>query len=220
MRKWKRALTERVDQRLPGFGGGWTLLLQKGCVLESSASPLAGAFGRGGILRIGEAVVRPYRRGGMVRFFNKATYPGIHRFRNEFEIHAQLFHRGFPTVEPLGYAFRRRGLGWQGLYVTRWVDAEAWPSDWSRSQHILPALGQALHFLNEAGYWAPDLNATNVLVTPSGDLQLIDWDRAALGRPGGLLPAYRARMLRSLQRLGAPADVVVDFKALFDPSAR
>jgi hypothetical protein len=209
-------LEERKEQGIPGLGGSWTLFLQEGWVLEESARPLMGAFGRGGILRSGEVVVRPYRRGGLVRYFSKTTYPGVRRFRNEFEIHAQLFHRGFPTVEPLGYAFRRRGLGWQGIYLTRWTEAAPWPSDWSRSSRILPALGQALGALNAMGYWAPDLNATNVLVTPAGDLRLIDWDRAILGRPGGLLPAYRARMARSLQKLHAPADVMVDFNALFD----
>lgn len=213
-REWEPNLAARAGQKLPGLGGGWTIHLGPETSLTGAAVPLSGAFGRGGIFRLGDVVLRPYRRGGLVRYLNRSTYSGTNRFQREFEVHGRLYQAGFPTVEPLGFAFRRRGLGWQGVFLTRWLAAAPWPADWSLSATLLPALGVAIRALSEGGYWAPDLNATNVLVTPAGAIQLLDWDRTTLVSPGGLIPAYKARMLRSLQKLGAPSDVVAEFTEL------
>lgn len=217
-RNWDGALTERPDQGLPGLGGGWTLRIHPECPLDGEESPLPGAFGRGGVFRVGGVVLRPYRRGGMVRHVNRTTYAGIGRFRNEFDVHAGLFTSGFPTVEPLGYGFRRRGLGWQGVFLTRWAEARPWPAEWSATSAILPSLGVAIRALDAVGCWAPDLNATNVLVTSGGGIQLVDWDRAVFGEVGKLIPSYRNRLLRSLQKLGAPSDVVGGISDLLNPA--
>ena len=217
-RKGKANLLTHVNQTVPRMGGGWTLRLVPGVTLDGAANPLMDAFGRGGVFRIGEAVIRPYRRGGMVRHVNRSTYVGIHRFESEFEAHARLFAMGFPTVQPMGYGFRRRGLGWQGLFITRWVESTPWPNTWCHSPEFLVALGAAVKALEAAECWAPDLNATNVLTTPEGGLLLLDWDRASFGQGPGLMPRYRARMSRSLQKLHAPADVILRLmKCLSDP---
>lgn len=217
-REVKTNLVTHSDQTVPGMGGGWTLRLAPGVTLEGAAKPLAGAFGRGGVFRMGDAVIRPYRRGGMVRHVNRSTYVGIHRFESEFEVHARLFALGFPTVQPLGYGFRRRGLGWQGLFITRWIEANPWPSSWCHGPEFMAALGAAVKALEAAECWAPDLNATNVLTNPEGGVLLLDWDRASFGQGPGLTPRYRARLLRSLQKMQAPADVILELtKCLTDP---
>ena len=132
-RRWEGNLVEQVEQRLPCLGGGWTLRRRAGVLLEGTPIPLTGVFGRGGLVRVGDVVLRPYRRGGMVRYLNRSTYSGIQRFQQEFGVHARLYEDGFPTVEPLGYGFRRKGLGWQGVFFTRWLEAVPWPSDRPRS---------------------------------------------------------------------------------------
>lgn len=172
------------------------------------ASDLQNAFGRGGVRRLGDIIIRPYRRGGLVAKVNDRTYASPARFRRELAVHRALWEAGFPTVEPLGIAHRRKGLGVEGLYFTRYAEAMPWPSDWSSP--MLPELMQALAALDAWGLFAPDLNATNVL-RGDGGLVLLDWDRAAWTK-GPLLPRYRARLLRSLAKLGAPSELVEAFR--------
>lgn len=185
---------------MPGFPGHWTLEAAAELPFGEAAA-LEGAFGRGGVRRLGEVVVRPYRRGGLVAKVNAKVYASPARFRQELTIHRALWEAGFPTVEPLGLAWRRAGWGVEGLYLTRAAEARPWPGDWAAP--VLDDLMKALAALSDWGLFAPDLNATNVLWGPSG-LVLLDWDRAAFVA-GDLRLRYRARLARSLAKLGAPA---------------
>lgn len=189
----------RDGAAVPGFPGLWTLEAAADLPFGEAAD-LAGAFGRGGVRRLGEVVVRPYRRGGLVAKVNAKVYGSPERFRRELAVHRALWEAGFPTVEPLGLAWRRAGWGVEGLYLTRAAEARPWPGDWGAP--VLEDLLKALGALSDWGLFAPDLNATNVLWGPSG-LVLLDWDRAAF-TGGDLRPRYRARLVRSLAKLGAP----------------
>jgi hypothetical protein len=184
---------------IPGFGGGWTLESQ-GLDLAGEGAAMQEAFGRGGVRRLGDTVIRPYRRGGFVAKVNAKTYASPARFRRELAVHRALWEAGFPTVEPLGFAWRKTGLGVEGLYVTRFTEAKPWPSDWSAP--LMEALTKAIGALSAWGLWAPDLNATNVMWGGEG-LVILDWDRAAAWK-GALLARYHARLARSLAKLGAP----------------
>lgn len=195
-------------QDLGEAGADWTLTVPAGLDLQGPASPMEGAFGRGGILRRGDLVLRPYRRGGLARFLSQKGYASPRRFEREWEIHRALWTAGFPTVEPLGYGRRRVGLGWEGLYFTRLEAGTPWPRAWGRD--CLPALLESIRALSAWGLWAPDLNATNVLVAPDGP-RLLDWDRAAFLPGTDLEPLYRRRLARSLKKLRAPADLVAAF---------
>ncbi len=211
----RRLLEETASsegQVLPGLEGRWHLRLKPGLTLDHPIEPLGGAFGRGGVLRTGGVVLRPYRRGGLLRHLNPRTYASPRRFAREFAVHAALWAAGFPTVEPLGYAWRRHRLGVEGAFLSAWVDAPPWPRRWDLSDQVLPALNQAIRALCAWGLWSPDLNATNVLVHPRGIL-LLDWDRAGF-QPGPVpFEFFRARMARSLARLDAPAAVQAAFAA-------
>ena len=188
---------------IPGCGAGWTLESGPGLDLGGEAGSLPAAFGRGGVRRLGDLVLRPYRRGGLVAKVNAATYASPARFRRELAIHRALWEAGFPTVEPRGLAWRRSGLGVEGVYLTRFADAKPWPSAWSAL--ALGDLLEALAALSAWGLFAPDLNATNVM-WGDGGLILLDWDRAAWSGTG-LLARYQARLRRSLAKLGAPDPV-------------
>lgn len=187
---------------LPGLQGAWHLVIQEDLELQGESEPMGEAFGRGGIFRVGEVVIRPYRRGGLVRFFDESLYANPMRFNDELTVHRALWAAGFPTVEPLGYAYRRKAWGVEGVYLTRFEPVTPWPSCFEREE-VWPRLKSLLESLSAWGVWAPDLNATNVLVAEDGSLRLLDWDRTewVLGRP--LMPKYRARLLRSLKKLGA-----------------
>lgn len=168
---------------------------------------MAEAFGRGGVVRRGEVVIRPYRRGGMVRFFSRRTYGSSARFRAEAEMHRRLWEAGLPTVRPLGCAWRRRGLGVEGLYFTRWSEARPWPRTFD--PQAAPQVRRVLRALADWGCWVPDLNATNLLIEGSGRVLALDFDRARFGK-GDLMRAYRDRLLRSLRKLSAPEAIIAE----------
>lgn len=202
-------LAEQGGLNLPGLGSGWTLCatLPPGSLMEEGLG-LPGAYGRGGVRRVGEVILRPYRRGGLVRHFNARRYSDATRFLQECTVHRALWEAGFPTVEPLGFAWRPAAIwGVEGVFLTRFADGAGWPRDWSRSEQVLVSLVPAIKALSAWGLWAPDLNATNVHVPLEGTPRLLDWDRAAWGPPGGLLLRYRTRLLRSLVKLEAPTEV-------------
>jgi len=196
------ALEIREGVDIPGCGGGWRL---EGSRLELSgqSSVMDDAFGRGGVRRLGDVVVRPYRRGGWMAKVNARVYASAARFRGELRVHRALWEAGFPTVEPLGLAWRRVGMGVEGLFLTRFTEAKPWPSDWSAP--LMVELVKAIHALSDWGLYAPDLNATNVMWGADG-IVLLDWDRAAW-TGALLLPRYHARLARSLAKLDAPLEL-------------
>lgn len=204
-----RPLGCRVNLELPGCGGGWRVCTPGGIVPTGEAIPLSGVFGRGGILRVGDMVLRPYRRGGLLRHINERTYRTHLRFAAEHAVHRGLWEAGFPTVEPLGYAWRPSGFGVEGILITRMAEGEPWPRRWDLSVERTAAIRGAIGSLCEWGLWSPDLNATNILLSPDGGVLLLDWDRARFEPAGtNLWPRYRARLERSLRKLGAPAEAL------------
>ncbi len=188
---------------LKGFEGVWEGAWVEGLALEGPSGGLEGAHGRGGIFRVGEVVVRPYRRGGLLGHLVRRTYLQGGRFAQEFQVHRHLWEAGFPTVMPLGYLRRRVGLGWQGLYLTR-LQPEVLP--WPRCFHT-PGVGaqvaRLMHWLCRWQLWSPDLNATNVMVESPDLVYLLDWDRAMWDLSTDLEDRYLKRMNRSLVKMGA-----------------
>jgi hypothetical protein len=159
------------------------------------------------VLRAGDLVLRPYRRGGLVRHVNAGIYLGSGRFQREFQVHRALWAAGLPTVEPLGWAWRPRLWGCEGVFLTRFAEGAPWPRAWDQPE-VLPRLRALLEALCAWGLYAPDLNATNVLVSPSGEILTLDWDRARWCPKGDLMDRYRERLVRSLHKLGAPLEIV------------
>ncbi|HJW42992.1 MAG TPA: lipopolysaccharide kinase InaA family protein [Geothrix sp.] len=197
----------RVNLELPRFGGGWRVCTPGGLVPSGEPVPLAGVFGRGGIVRIGDMVLRPYRRGGLLRHINERTYRTHLRFAAEHAVHRGLWEAGFPTVEPLGYAWRPSGLGVEGILITRMAEGEPWPRRWDLSAERADGIRLAIRSLCQWGLWSPDLNATNILLGAGGGVFLLDWDRARFEPAGAdLWPRYHARLARSLKKLGAPPE--------------
>jgi len=194
----------RTGVALPGLAGVWSLEASPGLALDAPGAGLPEAFGRGGVLRAGPVVLRPYRRGGLVRHLNARIYPGPGRFQREFQVHRALWAAGLPTVEPLGWAQRPRLWGSEGVFLSRFAEGQPWPRAWA-SPGVLAQLRALLEALCAWGLHAPDLNATNVMVTPSGAILALDWDRARWTRDRDLLDRYRDRLRRSLAKLGAPA---------------
>ena len=199
------ALAVRQGLAIPGQGGGWTLEAEGDLTFGSEFTALGGSFGRGGVGRAGSVVIRPYRRGGWIRHVNERTYLDPSRFRRELQVHRALWEGGFPTVRPLGCAWRRCRWGVEGLYLTTFAPGASWPRSWDPS--AWPRVAEAIRALVAWGCWSPDLNATNVHLAAAGEPLILDFDRATFVRGGDLAARYRARLLRSLEKLGAPEGI-------------
>ena len=142
-----RPLGCRLNLELPGFGGGWRVCTPGGMVPEGEASVLAGAYGRGGVVRVGDLVLRPYRRGGLLRHVNERTYRSHLRFAAEHAVHRGLWESGFPTVEPLGYAWRPVRMGVEGVLITRLAEGEPWPGRWDLSHDRASVIREGISHL-------------------------------------------------------------------------
>lgn len=157
--------------------------------------------------QLGNVLVREYRKGGLLRFVRGRRFFGRWRPLMELVLHRRLEALGVPVVEAVGAVVMRGALGWRGFLLSREVpvsvDLEAWlygvPIETGRPRReILKAAGHAVRRLHDAGVSHPDLHPKNLLVTGSGDVLVLDLDKAgALDEP---LPV--PARLRDLARLG------------------
>lgn len=100
--------------------------------LSDRARPFRPAGGRGELALVpagplGEAVVRPYRRGGLVAGFVESRYLLGDRAFRELELTLRLRRAGVPAVEPLAAVQSARRPGYRAALVTRFV-ADARPA--------------------------------------------------------------------------------------------
>lgn len=179
-------------------------------------SVIAELGGRGRALAVdsppGEAVLRIYHRGGMVRHLTRSTYvyAGANRTRPfaEWRVTRRLFDLGLPVPEPLAAAFERRGPFYTGALLTRRIPgALPLPKAASRmTSEDWKNLGRMLGEAAAAGLRHPDLNANNVLMDGKGKFWLLDFDRAWIADnafdPGPMI----GRLQRSMRKLGMHHD--------------
>ena len=187
-------------------------------VIEGAAGdkgePLRG--GRGTLWRVpfegnGAAIVRTYRRGGLVRHLTRDLY--WNRPPRPFAELGTLIEarrRGVPTVEVLGAGVTWAGWGcYRGTLVTR---EAAGFVDWWRWLQTLPAaaerravaahVAETIRLMHARGVQHADLNLTNVLVRVEARrpaVLILDFDRARMFA-SGLTDTRRRRNLRRLRR--------------------
>jgi len=172
--------------------------------------------GRGQALAVdsppGQAVLRVYHRGGMVRHVSVSSYvyTGADRTRPfaEWRLTRRLLDAGLPVPEALAAAFQRRGPFYTGALLTRRIPlAQPLPraaarmesSDWRH-------LGEVLNRAAAAGLRHPDINANNILMDSARTFWLLDFDRAWIAEtafdPGPMI----GRLQRSMRKLGIAHD--------------
>ncbi len=165
-----------------------------------------------------EAVVRRYRRGGLVRHLVQDRYFGGHRAFAEVAATERARRAGVrvPTVL-LAREDPAATVGYRACLATVLVpgarESAAWlaeaPEEARRA--MLAEAGRQVGRMHAAGVAHPDLNLRNLLVVGEDgrEVWLIDFDRAQ-EFPGAVPPARRARDLRRLARsarkLRAPVD--------------
>mgnify|MGYP002780632452 CR=1 FL=1 len=161
---------------------------------------VAGAFG--------EAVLRHYRRGGLVARLSRDTYVwrGAKAVRSfaEFRLLAAMHAEGLPVPAPLAAACWRRGLGYRAALLVQRIPSVRALADWLGEQaDAAPweAVGAMLARFHAAGIHHADLNAHNILVDAAGTPWLIDFDRSRRRAPGAWRQASLRRLARSLEKL-------------------
>jgi tRNA A-37 threonylcarbamoyl transferase component Bud32 len=192
---------------------------------DALPAPRAPVGGRGGAGVFDVApdlavVLRPYRRGGLVRHLNRDLHLGVRpRPLRELRLTLELSAQGVPTIEPLAAAVRWLAPGlYRGAFVTRHLPLavdlwqylrEAGSADRARACRAAAAAVRKLH---DAGAVHPDLNLMNFLVRPAQgepEVLVIDFDR---GRRTAVSARHRAaafaRLCRSMRRLDPTAEVV------------
>ena len=171
--------------------------------------------GRGGVSIVrtdaGEAVLRHYRRGGMVANLlgDRYLWLGADRTRSfrEFRLLAHLMARGLPVPAPLAAGFVRHGLRYSADLVTLRIPyaltlAEKVAAG-ALDTELAGQVGALVARFHREGVWHADLNAHNILVNPDG-LYLIDFDRGRLRAPHlSWQQANLDRLRRSLLKVGA-----------------
>ncbi len=173
----------------------------------ATASPV-GEGGRGAAWFVtgaaGDAVLRHYRRGGLMARLGRRQYTwlGESRVRSlvEFRLLSEMHREGLPVPAPLVAGYWRRGWGYAAAILveriagaralSRWLGPDVDQAPWEQ-------VGGMIARFHLAGLDHADLNADNILVDAQGHPWLIDFDRCVRRRSGG---GWRARNLRRLAR--------------------
>lgn len=157
----------------------------------------------------GRAVLRHYRRGGLVARLGVRRYAwlGESRVRSfaEFRLLAALRADGLRVPAPLLAGYQRSGLGYRAALMVERIEGARPLSAFldAPGEPAWDAAGAAIAALHRAGVDHADLNADNILLDGEGLAWLIDFDRGRRRPPAaGWREANLARLSRSLAKLG------------------
>jgi 3-deoxy-D-manno-octulosonic acid kinase len=155
------------------------------------------------------AVLRRYRRGGLVRHFNRELYFGGNRAFDELRATERARAGGVRAPLVIAAVERPARLaGYRALLATLLIpgarDAAAFLADASEDERraVLREAGRQVGLMHATGVAHPDLNLRNLLVAEEGGARvvyLLDFDRAQVSA-GSVSPARRERDLRRLAR--------------------
>lgn len=180
---------------------------------------VAGKGGRGAVWWVetpaGMAVLRHYRRGGLVGRLvaDRYLWLGAKRTRcwREFELLRHLRSMDLPVPTPVAARWTRSGATYRADLLTLEIPeartlADLLPElDLERDRARLQSLGRILARFHRFGVCHADLNAHNILYCGQDDWWLIDFDRSRVREPApGWIARRLARLLRSLSKLGDP----------------
>jgi 3-deoxy-D-manno-octulosonic acid kinase len=172
------------------------------------------ASGRGTVSMLetdsGPAVLRPYLRGGWPRHLSRDryVYTGYKRSRPmlEFRMLASFCDIGLPVPAPMAALCERQGLVYRGSLLMQRLPAIATLADRLGGRFVDdPAwqeTGVCIRKFHAAGVSHADLNARNILLSKSGLVSLVDFDRARY-TPGKTVDGANnlGRLKRSLVKL-------------------
>lgn len=158
-----------------------------------------------------QAVLRQYRRGGMVAKVSRRHYiwAGAEQTRSWMELRLLqiMYNAGLPVPKPLA-AFYKQSLGfYQAAILTETIPNSQTlvgllqaPQD-NKGEEFLHELAgrvaKAIHELHEFDVYHADLNAYNILVDTDGKVWLLDFDKSTYHPK---VQDWRQNNLQRLQR--------------------
>lgn len=214
------------------FAGG-KMIFDAGAILNPSpalfdprnAGLNAEAVGQGGRQAawfveagFGRAVLRHYRRGGLIARISKDRYiwrsAESTRSMAEFRTLQRMHAKGLAVPRPLAAAYWRRGVFYRAAILIERIEqvqtlTEVVRATGDPDPAVQKQVAQAIFAMHESGFWHADLNAYNILLDHTGKVWLIDFDKAI---EAPVSPAARdknlGRLLRSMRKVAAQtADV-------------
>jgi tRNA A-37 threonylcarbamoyl transferase component Bud32 len=230
---WVKEGFEPLLHELCGWERGWSS--ERGPVSGSSPeAPSPHYRGRGEVFRVPlnpssdeYAVIRHYRRGGLVRHFLGDLYPGPSRFFREARITEKARALGIPTAEVLAVRAERVGFAfYRGDLVTRQIRESEDLGEFLRGclesrqkpegdlkGKISRSVAALLRKMHDCGLVHADLNVKNILLNSRhGTVKafVIDLDRARFVEPlpESLRIRNLQRLYRSLEKQGFMGSVV------------
>lgn len=191
--------------------------------------------GRGAVFhlpvgKLGQAVLRPYRRGGLVRHVVERRYFLGDRAFDELALTERLRRRDLPVPEPLAAVQRSVSPGYRAALVTRRITGcrplPALLEEGRRGPaELMAAAGRTVGRMHREGAWHADLNAHNLLADPTGGpVHVVDFDRGRYfedGVPGFFARSNRKRLRKSLEKLelSGARGAWPDFEAAYEDEA-
>ncbi|MBC7204556.1 MAG: 3-deoxy-D-manno-octulosonic acid kinase [Pusillimonas sp.] len=148
----------------------------------------------------GSAVLRHYRRGGLVARISADRYfwQGREATRSmaEFVMLHEMLAMGLPVPAPLAAAYWRQGISYRAALVVARIE-NAMPLATQLNPENAAPVASVLKQFHDADVWHADLNAFNILLDANGHVWLVDFDR---GRFRKMSARLRQRNLRRLRR--------------------
>lgn len=161
---------------------------------------------------VGEAVIKYYKRGGMIRHLLRDVYlrSGKPRSRLEFEMLETVRALGVSSPEPLIWAIRG-SLFYKAFLVTRKIPGHRALSDVctqapEHCEDLLRQTAEQIALLIRNRVHHVDLHPGNVLVDGNRRVYIIDFDKARIStqRQKKLCTAYIKRWKRAVRKYTLP----------------
>jgi 3-deoxy-D-manno-octulosonic acid kinase len=176
--------------------------------------------GRGSITYLRDAahrwVLRHYRRGGAVARLldDRYLFSGAERTRafREWRLLHELAARSLPAPRPVAARYVRSGLFYRADLLTVELPTRLTLAAALREGALDPRrwadVGRCIGAFHAQGVRHADLNAHNVVLGPTREVYLLDFDRGRIVRRGAWEAAVLARLERSLRKMtrDLPAD--------------
>ena len=161
----------------------------------------------------GNVIVKEYKRGGMISFFNKKTYinfRGEIRSKREFEMLFMAKKAGVDVPFPLAYV-SRGNLFYRAWLITEQISkcqsfAEIAVQNRKRAIKIFPEISTSIKKLIINRIYHVDLHPGNVLIDADNKNYIIDFDKALyfMGSIKKLSRLYKKRWARAVLKYDLP----------------
>ena len=161
---------------------------------------------------IGSVVIKPYMRGGFLRYLVKRRYLklGTPRCQQEFELLQTVRNQGVNAPEPVAFAYSGR-IYYLGWLITRAIEqpislVQLANTNATGVQQMMPLVIEQISKLIQHHIQHIDLHPGNIIVDRDGRVFIIDFDKGRIftGSQDKLRDFYLRRWQRAVSKHGLP----------------